>query len=112
MQDITHYMRDICGVYLLYREGKVVYIGKSTHVPSRVRVHARSNKIKFDKVMVVYCLTPELDGLEHRLIAEHWPDFNNSNERPGQYPRRTYYSPSNARRLDLEALGLKPRSSR
>ena len=106
MQDVTHFARDMCGVYLLYQDEEVAYIGASIHVPSRVRIHAKEGKIKFNRVMVTYCAMDELDSLEHKLIQEHWPAGNKASK---HYPARHYYNPAKTR-VDLSALGLKPKS--
>lgn len=110
MQDVTHYMRDICGVYLLYLNEEIVYIGKSTHVPSRIRVHAKG-KIRFNRVMVAYCLEAELDKLEHKLLQLHKPVENIRQCNYGGHgkPKPPPLPPSPPVNLTKLGIVLKPR---
>ncbi len=83
------------GVYLLLREGKVVYAGKSTNVFARIATHyqrmERRNKnkapfldavaryvtlIKFDEVWIKRCHRSMLDAEELALIQQHLPEHN------------------------------------
>lgn len=64
------------GVYVLYHKDEIVYIGKASHLPSRIHTHYSGNKIRFDRVMVRYCAVSEIDGLEARLIRKYKPKHN------------------------------------
>ena len=80
---------------MLVWRGRVVYVGQSVNVLSRVSTHrnnyeralkgklphhskslAEQRVIKFEKAFVKFCEVRELDRLELELIAKHKPEFN------------------------------------
>jgi len=63
------------GVYFLISEKKVVYVGQSVQVPSRVQAH---NDKKFDSVAVIRCNEDQLDRLESLYIHFLKPALNGS----------------------------------
>jgi hypothetical protein len=78
------------GVYILLYRGKVVYVGQSVKMISRIYAH-RSNKdrssrqgailpslrgITFDKVFVMPCVREDLDAVERALIDAYKPRHN------------------------------------
>lgn len=80
------------GVYLLMRQGVVVYVGKSKELYTRIYTHRTNYKalrkgkvlppwmrvraINFDQVMVRPCAVGELDALEVEMINHYKPKFN------------------------------------
>lgn len=76
MKDITHLFFEQCGVYVLFQQSAIVYIGKSLNVVHRVTQHRRDLRFTFDKVLVRYCQPHQLDRIETELIKEHKPLFN------------------------------------
>ena len=78
---------------MLVWRGRVVYVGQSVNVLSRISTHRanyeralkgkpprthtnESRVIRFDKAFVKFCEVRELDRLELELIAKHKPEFN------------------------------------
>lgn len=106
MQDVTHWTRDICGVYFLYLNDELVYIGQSTHIPSRVRTHAKIGKIRFNKVMATYCLKEELNALEHRLLQQHKPRENIRQHNYGGHGKPKPPPPVPSPSINLAKLGI------
>ncbi len=86
------------GVYRFFNcEEKLLYIGKSVHLRTRVRSYLRqggghsrqTERLKFEaKQVEVLCTGSELAALllEGRLIREHLPPFNQAQKRYRQYP--------------------------
>ena len=74
--DVTHLLNELSGVYLLYLDDILVYVGKSTHVPQRVMDHKRSRRLQFNRVMVHWCEVAELDKLEFQTIRSLQPTHN------------------------------------
>jgi hypothetical protein len=87
--------------YALVRQGKVVYVGKSTGIFSRLATHMNNFKrvakgklpytyggyclqpvIKFDEVQIYPCLPSDLTQLEIRLIQEFQPRYNKNTKLP------------------------------
>jgi excinuclease UvrABC nuclease subunit len=74
----------LCGVYLLYLNGEVVYVGQSVNVYSRLDAHLPSKtgcltstpEKRFDAVRVIRCEENSLRELELRLIAIFEPALN------------------------------------
>ena len=82
------------GIYLLVKEGVVVYVGKSENVFSRVSVHweqlrrakagltvswrnlAKKKLIEFDEVELIPLPIGNLDKEEERLIQVYRPEHN------------------------------------
>ncbi len=91
-----------CAVYLLLCKGRVVYVGQSTNVFSRVGVHyqtmrrkqrglhtylnasdpIRNAPIVFDEVRVRPCAKTDLDKEELALIQQYMPQHNVLHNRP------------------------------
>ncbi len=86
-------LRDgLSGVYLLLREGRVVYVGQSVNLFSRVAVHWRVKlgarrglpmkdrwqppAIDFDEVRFKRCAKDALDKEEFALIQRYLPQHN------------------------------------
>jgi hypothetical protein len=94
-QFLTIPVRDgVCGVYLLLREGKVVYAGQSLNVFTRIGQHhqlmvrmrkglkVQANAMKpeayvaFDEVRIKQCAKRDLDKEEIILIQRYMPQHN------------------------------------
>jgi len=67
-------LADCCGVYFLIRLGKVVYVGQSVNVHSRISGHVGSKK--FDKFAYVQCKRSALDVIESLYIHVLRPPLN------------------------------------
>lgn len=63
-----------CGVYLLMLNGRIVYVGQSVNVFSRIHQHV--GKKKFDQVRLLPCKREDLNDLEGFLIRALMPDQN------------------------------------
>lgn len=92
----------VCGVYLLLREGKVVYAGQSVNIFARIGVHhqtmVRMRKglkvspnvmkaeafVAFDEVRIKQCAKRDLDKEEIRLIQQYLPHHNTLMKRAEQ----------------------------
>lgn len=64
-----------CGVYMLYREGELIYIGRSTELPRRITNHRRSGRV-FDEVNAIPCDAKTADWLEAELVRVFSPPEN------------------------------------
>lgn len=85
-------------IYCLLRQGKVVYIGKSTNVYARLGKHWQNMRRKqkglrpykaddiacvdFDAVMVKFCSKDSLNQEEIMLIQRYQPQHNRQLKRP------------------------------
>lgn len=66
--------RPTSGVYFLIRDGKIVYVGKSMNVHSRIATHQRSKE--FDRINFVECPEESLHRLEQMYIRKFNPELN------------------------------------
>lgn len=67
------------GVYFLFYESEIVYIGQSTHIEYRLISHMSSDKV-FDSYTAIECGDigqDELNDLEADYIVEYDPVYNN-----------------------------------
>lgn len=62
------------GVYFLIRGGKIVYVGKSVNVHSRIATHQKSKE--FDKINFIECPEWCLHRLEQMYIRKFNPELN------------------------------------
>jgi len=70
------YLMGTSGIYFLYKEEKLVYIGKSVNVLLRVGSHV-SQKIKmFDKALFIKVFEKDLGEFEKKLINHFKPIYN------------------------------------
>lgn len=60
------------GVYFLYLNKELQYIGQSLDIHKRCKKH----KIKFDFVGIIICRREDLKSLERNMIAEYNPKYN------------------------------------
>jgi hypothetical protein len=65
---------DVCGIYFLLYERKIVYIGQSNNCHKRIESH-RNNKV-FDSYTIVRCEPFQLDLLERVYIQRFEPPMN------------------------------------
>ena len=65
------------GLYILFRESTIVYIGQSGDIRERLRTHRKEGKKIFDRVTHCFCddLSERL-RLEGILILLHTPKYN------------------------------------
>lgn len=75
------------GIYFLIKESKIVYIGQSINLLSRLGSHTK--RIDFDKYTFVKCAKEHLNDVESALISRFNPEHN-----------------IHHRRYSLEELGL------
>lgn len=67
---------DCSGIYFLCRAGRVVYVGQSTHIMSRVASHCAEGSKSFDSVFYVEVPESQLDLRETYYILEFAPEYN------------------------------------
>jgi hypothetical protein len=75
-------LHDGCGVYCLIRQGRVMYVGMSTNVFSRLR-RWRSYGLSFDDARVIFVPKADLRDTEARLIRFFSPPWNTAGMVPG-----------------------------
>lgn len=66
----------LCGIYYLWREDEIVYIGQSTNILFRVATHLNSGVKVFDSYTYEECAPHLLDKLELENIIKHKPLYN------------------------------------
>lgn len=64
------WLLDRCGIYMLYLNGKLQYIGQSQDFYIRCKQH-RANGLVFDHTEFIPCTVDRLDELEIELIRRH-----------------------------------------
>ncbi|WP_294267670.1 GIY-YIG nuclease family protein [uncultured Chryseobacterium sp.] len=64
------------GIYLLKEGEKVVYVGSSKNVETRVTQHQSDKSKSFDNYQVIGCNVSELANLEAYYIDKYKPEFN------------------------------------
>lgn len=70
-----------CGVYYLWDGERVLYVGASLHVETRLRRHANEGLIPFIQAFFDACSPEELAGKECEAIREFRPVLNEHNAR-------------------------------
>ena len=65
----------LIGVYLLMRDGQVIYVGSSLNMPRRVAGH-RANGRPFDQVFYIATKADQREALERTLIRQINPKQN------------------------------------
>lgn len=66
---------NFCGVYFLLDNNKIVYIGKSTNIISRIAEHAKKGRT-FSHYYAMPCSAEGLDDLEKEMIRRFMPEQN------------------------------------
>lgn len=69
-------LHSIKGIYFLYRQGELVYIGKSYDVPMRVWTHRKAPLFEWDDVKYFKYSGNDISRLEARLISYYKPVEN------------------------------------
>ena len=69
-------VKRLCGIYYLWREDEIVYIGQSTNILSRVATHLNSVVKVFDSYTYELCEPNLLNKLELESIIKHKPLYN------------------------------------
>jgi hypothetical protein len=64
------------GVYFLWHEGVVVYVGQGRNMRRRIGTHIAEWVKVFDSISCVRCHVKELDRIERRFIAALRPKYN------------------------------------
>lgn len=64
------------GVYFLYQEGRVVYVGQAVNVRKRVGNHIGEGVKSFDVVSFIPCRRDQLNAIERKYIALLGPKYN------------------------------------
>lgn len=64
----------MCGIYFLYLRNKLIYIGQSTNIRSRLKSHLNSKL--FTRVETFLCHSSELNHYEKKFIEEMKPTLN------------------------------------
>jgi hypothetical protein len=67
------------GIYFLSFRKKVVYIGQSKAMITRVMYHISQPRFKFDSVRIILCAKLKLNYYEARWTALFKPQFNTRN---------------------------------
>lgn len=71
-------LRKRSGIYILFYQGDVVYVGQSVYVEERISVAAKSDK-RFDSYAVIECSNmteQEIADLQAEYIVEYNPIYN------------------------------------
>lgn len=68
LPDITFDFKNRTGIYFLFKDGELIYIGKSVNVFSRISDHY--NHKNFDSFKVLPCKEEELEGLESKYTIK------------------------------------------
>lgn len=85
--DITWLMINPCGVYLLYQDNVLVYVGSSVDIPRRISEHRKDRQMLFNRVECKFCCSvSEAKRLEKDLIYEHHPTMNVTDRAPTDIP--------------------------
>lgn len=71
----------IPGVYFLFQDETLVYVGQSTHVPTRIESHVREGRLKFNRVAFIKVPPENLLEVEAYYIDLLWPEENRTGDR-------------------------------
>jgi hypothetical protein len=74
--DITQHASATCGIYFLRFEGRIVYVGQSRSVYSRLSMHKAEKTKKFDRVTFFPCAMEKLNEFEGFFINLLEPKYN------------------------------------
>jgi hypothetical protein len=74
--DITKHASATCGIYFLKFEGRIVYVGQSRSVYSRLSMHKAEKTKKFDRVTFFPCDIQNLNEFEGFFINLIEPKYN------------------------------------
>lgn len=79
------------GVYFLIRQNKIVYVGQSRDVYSRVQSHRAERRIEFDRFKFLDVAVADLNTVERFYIAKFDPEYNRTKPREGSVPLSDVY---------------------
>jgi hypothetical protein len=84
------------GVYFLYHDKVLQYIGQSVNVYSRLNQHAEGGEFVFNKIYFLPCHVDVLDKTEKEMIRHFTPPFNkqkyNGQKKDGDYVERILFN--------------------
>lgn len=66
----------VIGVYLLYYDDTVVYVGQSINCYVRIKTHWREGQKIFNSYEIYECEDFELDYIEQKFIYRYRPEYN------------------------------------
>lgn len=69
-------MTSVCGIYFLFEDDEIVYIGQSVNVLSRVSTHITDPEKRFNRACYVPIAREELNDIEDAMIAMFKPRHN------------------------------------
>ncbi len=73
---IKELRKEICGIYILYLDNKIVYVGQSVNMYSRIQTHLSEGIKSFDEVEFIPTKYELLKKEELKLIEQHTPVYN------------------------------------
>jgi hypothetical protein len=94
----------ICGIYFLVNRGKIMYVGQSVHIISRVIQHTYGKKALFDDRAVFFlrCEKEELNDEEERYINMFRPPLNKLTTKSNPESARNQYTAGKTWNASLE----------
>lgn len=76
----------LSGIYLLYRDKRIVYIGQSCDIRSRINAHkGKASKKRFDEVRILKCRKDRRLYWESCLIRRYQPEYNRTYKKPEKH---------------------------
>ena len=66
-----------CGIYFLYHEGVVVYVGQAQNMRKRIGQHLVESVKTFDAIACIRCDAKDLNARERKYIGLLVPKYNN-----------------------------------
>ena len=79
----------VCGVYELFLDDELIYVGQSKQVQSRIMNHLRNKEIRFDSFNITECDKSELNDIEAEYIIERNPVRNKTIPKNSVYCYKT-----------------------
>lgn len=75
IEDINFNRLKASGIYFLYQNGVLVYIGKSITLNTRIKIHLQGDK-EFNQISIIKLHPKRLKSVEEALIRRHRPTYN------------------------------------
>ena len=76
----------LAGIYLLYRKKRIVYIGQSCDIRSRINSHkGKASRKRFDEVRIIKCRKDRRLYWESYLIRKYQPEYNRTYKKSDKY---------------------------
>ena len=79
----------ISAIYLLIKDGVVIYVGKSKNALSRISGHYDKGRI-FDRYTIIPCSIDCLDETEQKYISAFDPMFNRTPQKSHKHREKVY----------------------